>query len=219
MNFYTNFYIPTLKKEIIVNKITFGDYFEFNSYIENSDYVNANNVLNTICEKALITPQKLTNLDKFSLLLHLKIQFLDPILKLSAKDHESNSITYEIVLKNIMDNCLKYKSDNIILPNELYYKDVEDILKETGNNIDKIKKNINENKILMFDVPSFVKGIPKIYLNCFDNTLFYFCKVLYSSNLFNFYKKIKILKKDFNFLLSEIYNMNPKELDIFLNTK
>lgn len=219
MNFYTNFYIPTLKKEIRVNKITFGDYFEFNSYIENSDYINANNVLNAICEKALIDSTKLTNLDKFSLLLHLKIQFLDPILKLSAKDNESNTVTYEIVLKNILDNCLKYKSEDIILPTQLYYGDVKDILKETGNSVGEIKKNINENKILMFEVPDFVKGIPKIYLNCFDNTLFYFCKVLYSSNLSNFYKKIKILKKDFNFLLSEIYDMHPKELDIFLNTK
>jgi hypothetical protein len=219
MNFYTNFYTPTLKKEIRVNKITFGDYFELNSYIQNSDYINANNVLNTICEKSLVDSYKLTNLDKFSLLLHLKIEFLDPVLKLLAKDSDENSITYEVILKNIVDKCKLYKNENIVLPSQLYYADANDILKETGNSIDEIKRNINMNKILMFEVPEFIKGIPKLYLNCFDNTFFYFCKVLYSSNLSNFYKKIKFLKKDFNFLLSEIYNMNPKELDIFLNTK
>ena len=219
MNFYTNFYAPTLKKEIKVNKITFVDYFELNSYIQNSDYINANNVLNTICEKSLVDSYQLTNLDKFSLLLHLKIEFLDPVLKLLAKDSDANSITYEVILKNIIDKCRKYKNDKIVLPTQLYYVDVNDILKETDNSIDEIKENINENKILLFEVPEFIKGIPKIYLNCFDNTFFYFCKVLYSSNLSNFYKKIIFLKKDFNFLLSEIYNMNPKELDIFLNTK
>ena len=85
--------------------------------------------------------------------------------------------------------------------------------------MESIKNHIDKNKILMFKIPSFIKGIPKVYINCFDNTLFYFCKLLYTSNLLNFYKKIKILKKDFNFLLSEIYDMSPKELDIFLNTK
>lgn len=219
MDFYTNFYAPTLKKEIKVNKLTFGDYFKLNSYIENSDYININNTLNEICEKSLMNDLKFSNLDKFSLLLHLKQFFLDPILKLSAKDSESNQISYELILKDIIKRCNKYEKNNIILPSQLYYENANDILKETGHTIGEIKKNINENKILMFDVPDFIKGIPKIYINCFDNTLFYFCKVLYSSNLSNFYKKIKILKKDFNFLLSEIYDMHPKELDIFLNTK
>ncbi len=71
----------------------------------------------------------------------------------------------------------------------------------------------------MFPVPDFVKGIPKVYVNCFDNTFFYFSKLLYGTNLQNLYKKIKNLKKNFNFLLSEIYDMNPREIDIFLDTK
>jgi hypothetical protein len=101
----------------------------------------------------------------------------------------------------------------------MYYADVNEILNETGNSIDSIKKHINDSKTLMFEVPDFIKGIPKIYLNCFDNTLFYFSKLLYTSNLQNMYKKIIFLKKNFNFLLSEIYDMDPKELEVFLNTK
>ncbi len=219
MDFYTNFFVPSLKEEIKVNKITFGDYFKLNSYIENSDYINANCVLNDICEKSFEHDYELKNLDKFALLLHLKIVFLNPILVLLGKNKEDEQISYELVLKNILNKCSQYNIENFKLPTQLYYSNVENILKETNYQIEDIQQHINKNKILMFDVPDFIKNIPNIYVNCFDNTFFYFCKVLYSSNLNNFYKKIKILKKDFNFLLSEIYNMSPKEVDIFLNTK
>ena len=219
MDFYTNCYIPSLKKEIKVNKLTFGDYFELNSYIQNSDYININRIFNKICEKSLKDLNEISNLDKFSILLHLKTVFLGPMLSLSAKDKDENNITYDIILNDIFENIKKYEKKDFILPKYLYYADSEDILKETGNNIENIKKHIEENKHLLFKVPSFIRGIPTVYINCFDNTLFYFCKLLYSSDLLNFYKKIKILKKDFNFLLSEIYDMSPKELDIFLNTK
>ena len=214
MDFYTNCYIPSLKKEIKVNKLTFGDYFELNSY-----YININRIFNKICEKSLKDLNEISNLDKFSILLHLKTVFLGPMLSLSAKDKDENNITYDIILNDIFENIKKYEKKDFILPKYLYYADSEDILKETGNNIENIKKHIEENKHLLFKVPSFIRGIPTVYINCFDNTLFYFCKLLYSSDLLNFYKKIKILKKDFNFLLSEIYDMSPKELDIFLNTK
>jgi hypothetical protein len=219
MDFYTNCYIPSLKKEIKVNKITFGDYFELNSYIQNSDYININRIFNKICERSLKDLNEISNLDKFSILLHLKTVFLGPMLSLSAKDRDENNITYDIILNDIFENIKKYEKKDFILPKNLYYADSEDILKETGNNIENIKKHIEDNKHLLFKVPSFIRGIPTVYINCFDNTLFYFCKLLYSSDLLNFYKKIKILKKDFNFLLSEIYDMSPKELDIFLNTK
>ena len=72
-------------------------------------------------------------------------------------------------------------------------------MEETGKSIDEIKDHINQNKILMFGVPDFIKGIPNVYINCFDNTFFYFCKLLYNTNLTVFYKKIKNLKKNFNF--------------------
>jgi len=219
MDFYTNFYVPSLKKELKVNKITFGDYFKFNSYIESSDYINANCVLNDICGKSFRHDYELKNLDKFALLLHLKIVFLNPILTLLGKNEESEQISYELILKNILNKCNQYNIENFKLPTELYYPNVENILNETKYGIEDIRQHIIKNKILMFDVPDFIKNIPNIYINCFDNTFFHFCKVLYSSNLTNFYKKIKILKKDFNFLLSEIYDMSPKEIDIFLNTK
>jgi hypothetical protein len=219
MDLYTNCYIPSLKKEIKVNNITFGDYFQLNSYIQNSDFININDTFNKICEKSLNGLNQITNLDKFVLLLHLKSTFLEPILKLSAKDLESNNISYEIILKDILEVCKEYNGENFILPSQLYYSNIENILNETGYDVNTIKHHIEKNKFLLFKVPSFIKGIPKVYLNCFDNTLFYFCKLLYTSDLLFFYKKIKILKKDFNFLLSEIYNMNPKEIDIFLNTK
>lgn len=219
MDYYTDCYIPSLNKEIKVNKITFGDYFELNSYIQSSNYINMNNVFNKICEKSLDDINQITNLDKFALLLHLKHTFLSPILNLAAKDKDDNNISYDIIINDIFERIKEYKKEDFVLPKQLYYTDTSDILKETGNSIESIKKHIDKNKILMFNVPSFIKGIPKVYINCFDNTLFYFCKLLYTSNLLNFYKKIKILKKDFNFLLSEIYDMSPKELDIFLNTK
>jgi hypothetical protein len=219
MDFYTNFYVPSLKKELKVNKITFGDHFKFNSYIENSDYINANAILNEICAKSFEYNYKLNNLDKLALLLHLKIVFINPILNLIAKNEEGDQVTYEIILKNVLKKIKEYDFNDFKLPVELYYSNVNDIIKETNQNINEIKTHIYHNKILMFDVPNFIKNIPNVYINCFDNTFFYFCKVLFSSNLLNFYKKIKILKKDFNFLLTEIYNMSPKEVDIFLNTK
>jgi hypothetical protein len=219
MNLYTKCYIPSLKNEIKIKNITFGDYFKLNSYIENSDYDTINDGFNEICEKSSSDYNLLTNIDKFIILLHQKINFINPILKLSAKDDDSNSISYEILLHNILKESFKYNIDSMKLPKNMYYADVDDILNETGNSIDSIKKHINDSKILMFEVPDFIKGIPKIYLNCFDNTLFYFSKLLYTSNLQNMYKKIIFLKKNFNFLLSEIYDMDPKELEVFLNTK
>ena len=219
MNLYTKCYIPSLKNEIKIKNITFGDYFKLNSYIENSDYDTINDGFNEICEKSSSDYNLLTNIDKFIILLHQKINFINPILKLSAKDEDSNIISYEILLHNILKESFKYNIDSIKLPKNMYYADVNEILNETGNSIDSIKKHINDSKILMFEVPDFIKGIPKIYLNCFDNTLFYFSKLLYTSNLQNMYKKIIFLKKNFNFLLSEIYDMDPKELEVFLNTK
>lgn len=219
MDFYTNCYIPSLKKEISLNKITFGDYFQLNSYIQNSDYLAVNQTLNKICEKSCKEYNQLKNLDKFIILIHLKSIFLDPILKLKAKNNDGDKITYEVLLNSIIENCKKYKTENFNLPKNLYYKDVKDILKETNLKIDDIKTHIDSNKLLMFEVPEMIKNVPKVYFNCFDNTLFYFSKLLYSNNLLNLYKKIAILKKNFNFLLSEIYDMSPKELDIFLNTK
>jgi len=219
MNLYTKCYIPSLKNEIKIKNITFGDYFKLNSYIENSDYDTINDGFNEICEKSSSDYNLLTNIDKFIILLHQKINFINPILKLSAKDDDSNSISYEILLHNILKESFKYNINSIKLPKNMYYADVNEILNETGNSIDSIKKHINDSKILMFEVPDFIKGIPKIYLNCFDNTLFYFSKLLYTSNLQNMYKKIIFLKKNFNFLLSEIYDMDPKELEVFLNTK
>ena len=219
MNLYTKCYIPSLKSEVKIKNITFGDYFRLNSHIENSDYETINDEFNEICEKSSSNYNILTNMDKFVILLHQKINFINPILKLSAKDEDSNIISYEILLHNILKECFKYDTNSIKLPKNIYYSDVSDILNETGNNVDSIKRHINDNKILMFEVPDFIKGIPKIYLNCFDNTLFYFSKLLYTSNLQNMYKKIIFLKKNFNFLLSEIYDMDPKELEVFLNTK
>ncbi len=219
MDFFTNCYIPSQKKEYKINKITFKDYFQLNSYIQNSDYIRINDTFNTICDKSIESSFLLTNLDKFVVLIHLKNIFLDHILKISGKNEKNDSIIYEVILKEIIDNCKKYNIENFKLPTELYYDDSNKILQETGHSVDEIKNHIDQNKILMFEIPKMITGIPKVYLNCFDNTLFYFCKLLYTTDLKNFYKKIAILKKQFNFLLSEIYDMSPKELDIFLNTK
>ena len=218
MNFYTNCYIPSQKKELKINKLTFGDYLQLNAYIESSDYTTINQIFNVICKKSYSSTNT-TNLDKFFILIHLKNEFLSPILRLSGKNEEEKSATYEVVLKEILENCKKYDDKNFNLPKQLYYKDSDEILKETSKNVNEIKKHITENKILLFDVPEVIKGIPKVYLNCFDNTLFYFCKLLYSANLKDLYRKIIILKRQFNFSLSEIYSLSPKELDIFLNTK
>jgi hypothetical protein len=219
MDFFTNCYIPSQKKELKINKIRFGDYFQLNSYIQNSDNLSINETFNTICNKSSDNSFQLNNLDKFYILVHLKNVFLDHILKISGKNEENESMVYEVILKEILENCKKYNTDNFNLPRELYYSDSDEILNETGHSIDEIKQHIEKNKILMFEIPEMIRGIPRVYLNCFDNTLFHFCKLLYTTNLKNFYKKIAILKKQFNFLLSEIYDMSPKELDIFLNTK
>jgi len=219
MNFFTNCYIPSCRRQFRINKLKFGDYFELNYYIQNSDFEGINDTFNSICEKSMGCSTYLTNLDKFFILVHLKIIFLNPILKLSAKNEDNESISYEVLLKDILDNCKQYKKNNFKLPTNLYYEDSEDILKEISYSIDEIKDHINDNKILMFETPDVIKNVPKIYLNCFDNTLFYFCKLLYRTNLNDLYRKISLLKKHFNFSLSEINSLSPKELDVFLNTK
>jgi hypothetical protein len=219
MDFYTNCYIPSSKKEFKVNKLEFGDYLQLNSYISASDYVAINHTFDVISKKSLGTLENITNLDKFFVLIHLKNEFLSPILRLSGKNEEEKSATYEVVLKEILQNCKKYNDENFNLPKQLYYKDSTEILSEISKSVEEIKEHILKNKILLFDVPEVIKGIPRVYLNCFDNTLFYFCKLLYSANLKDLYRKMIILKKQFNFSLSEIYSLSPKELDIFLNTK
>lgn len=219
MDLYTQCYIPSIKKELKINKITFGDYFQLNSYIKNSDYNAVNEMFDEICEKSVGKNIDLKNLDKFAILLHLKSIFLSPILKLNGKNNENKSVVFEILIKNIINALKEYDLDDFNLPKKLYYTDVDEICLETNHSIEDIKKHIDQNMILMFKVPDPIKKIPNVYINCFDNTLFYFCKLLYTTNLLLLYHKIGILKKKFNFLLSEIYEMNPKELDIFLNTK
>jgi hypothetical protein len=219
MDYFTSCYIPSLKKELKINKLTFGDYLQTNIYIDVSDHVATSQMFDVICEKSFKNLDNISNFDKFFVLIHLRNVFLNPLLKLSGKNEEKQMAVYEVVLKEVLQNCKKYEPNDINLPEKLYYKTSDEILKETSQNVEKIKTHISENKLLMFNVPDVIKGIPKIYINCFDNTLFYFCKLLYSTNLKNLYKKIIILKKHFNFSLSEIYDLSPKELDIFLQTK
>ena len=72
MDYYTECYIPSIKKELKINKLSFGDYFQLNSYIKNSDYNAVNEIFENICEKSTENKIKLINLDKFAILLHLK---------------------------------------------------------------------------------------------------------------------------------------------------
>ena len=107
MNFYTNCYIPSQKKELKINKLTFGDYLQLNLYIESSDYPAINQMFDVICEKSF-SSLNTSNLDKFFILIHLKNEFLNPILRLSGKNEENKPATYEVVLKEILENCKKY---------------------------------------------------------------------------------------------------------------
>jgi len=218
MDIFTKCHIPSIGEELKVNKLCFGDYFQLNSYISNNDFENISNTFDLICQKSL-KATNLTNLDKFILLMHLNCEYLEPILKLQAKDNESNSVTYEIFLKDVINKSKKYELDNFPLPKQFYYSDVNDILKETGKSTEEIKEHIEKNKILMFEIPDMIRNIPNVYFNCFDNTLFYFLKLVYSTDKNNIYGKIKKLKKEYNFLLSEIYEMSPKEIALFLSDK
>ena len=102
INFFTKCFIPSLQEEISVNKIQFGDYIQLNSYIKSEDKENTHLTLEKICEKSLKNIENYTNLDKFVLLIHLHLNYLGNILKLSAKDEDSEKITYEVFLKNII---------------------------------------------------------------------------------------------------------------------
>jgi hypothetical protein len=152
-------------------------------------------------------------------LLNLYIFHIQSILKISAKTENGESSVYEIFLKIVLDNCKKYEIADFKIPQKIYYSDSDEILNETGEKYEDIEKHIYSNKIQMYDVPDFLKGVPMVYFNCFDNSLFHFCKLLYKTNTKHLYNKIKTLKKNYNFTLSEIYDMSPKELEIFLETK
>jgi hypothetical protein len=219
MDYFINSYIPSLKKEIKINKLSFGDFYQCNLYIENKDFENLNEIFNNICQKSTKEYPNLNNLDKFSILLHLYVFYLNSILKLSAKDEEGNRITYEVFLKDVFNKVKEYNILEFNLPKNLYYSSVNDILKETDEKADNIKQHIKENKIQMFEIPEMIKGVPKVYINCFDNSLFHFLKLIYSENTKNVFKKIKILKKEYNFSLEEIYSLSPKEIAMFLGTK
>ena len=219
MDFFINCYIPSLKKEIKINKLCFGDFYQCNLYIQNKDFENLNKTLDKICQKSTNEYQILNNLDKFSILLQLYIFYLNSILKISAKDNDGNKITYEIFLKDIINKIKEYDILNFSIPKNLYYSSVSEILKETNKNAEDIKKYIRKNKKQMFEIPEIISGVPKIYINCFDNSLFHFLRILYSENIKKILNKIKILKKDYNFLLEEIYTMSPKEIGMFLDAK
>jgi hypothetical protein len=219
MDFLIECYIPSLKKQIKINKLCFGDLYQCNLYIQNKDFENLNKTFNNICQKSTKQYDVLNNLDKFSILLHLYVFYLNPILKLSAKDNENNKVSYDVFLNDLFNKIKKYNISEFNLPKQMYYSNVNDILKETKENADNIKKHIKTNKIQMFEIPEMIKGISKVYINCFDNSLFHFLRILYSENIKNLFKKIKILKKDYNFLLEEIYDMSPKEIAMFLDTK
>jgi hypothetical protein len=146
---------------------------------------------------------------------------------------QSEMVTVKQSLKNgeVIGEVQKLVTPSIDIPDNFAIKRISTninsqqqwVIAEPEKNreltVEEIKEHILKNKILLFDVPEVIKGIPKVYLNCFDNTLFYFSKLLYSTNFKDLYRKIILLKKHFNFSLSEIYSLSPKELDIFLNTK
>jgi len=219
MDFYINSYLPSQSRHIDINKMSFGDFFQLNSYIQNSDNIRISDTFDLICEKSIGTINGITNLDKFYTLVNLYRFYISSLLKISAKNENAESVVYEISLKMLLNNCEKYEVNGFNIPSKLYYDNSSDIIEETGESYENIEKHIYSNKIQMYDVPDFLKGVPKAYLNCFDNSLFHFCKLLYKTDLKKLYKKIGILKKNFNFLMVEIYEMSPKELEIFLETK
>lgn len=219
MNFFIDCYIPSLKKEIKINKLCFGDFYECALYIENKDYESLNQAFEDICKKATREYDIFSNLDKFSILLQLYTFYINPILKLSAKDYEGNNVTYEIFLKDILKKIKNYNINEFYIPKKLFYSKANEILEESNKTIQEIKNHLKTNKILLFEIPEMIKGIPKIYMNCYDNSLFHFLRIVYSENQKNIIKKIKRLKKEYNFLLDEIYSMTPKEISIFLETK
>ena len=219
MDYYISSYLPSLKKNIEINKISFGDFFQLNLYIQNGNNERTSSVFDLICHKSIGYTDNITNLDKFYTLLNLYIFHIQSILKISAKTENGESSVYEIFLKIVLDNCKKYEIADFKIPRKIYYSDSDEILNETGEKYEDIEKHIYYNKIQMYDVPDFLKGVPTVYFNCFDNSLFHFCKLLYKTNTKHLYNKIKTLKKNYNFTLSEIYDMSPKELEIFLETK
>ena len=156
MDFFTKCHIPSIGKELKINKLCFGDYFQLNSYIANSDLENINETFNLICEKSLKNSKNFINLDKFIILMHLNCVYLEPILKLSAKDEDSNPITYEVFLKNVIKKSQNYKFENFTIPRYLYYSDANDILKETG-------KNRKETFIKLLIHSLILKLLPKIF--------------------------------------------------------
>jgi hypothetical protein len=204
MDFYINSYLPSQKKNIDINKMSFGDFFQLNAYIQNSDNVRISDTFDSICEKSIGAIDNITNLDKFYTLVNLYRFYINPLLKISAKNENAESVVCEISLKMVLNNCEKYEINGFNIPSKMYYDKSSDILHETGESYENIEKHIYLNKIQMYEVPDFLKGVPKAYLNSFDNSLFYFCKLLYRTDLKKLYKKIGVLKKNFNFLISEI---------------
>lgn len=106
--FKTKAYLPSLKKFILLNELTNKQYINILKYVQNDDTVNLNKYFNHLIETMsdnTISISKMNRIDRFCLLLHIRIVGIGPELTLNLNCKQTGKeYTGRIDLNDILQS-------------------------------------------------------------------------------------------------------------------
>lgn len=173
MKFYSKIDLPILKKKISFNHLNNQHYFEILKFITNNDDIGLNEYFEWLLSEIIIEKEylkSLTNVEKFLIILELRITSLGDQIQLNIENKAKVDISLLSIKNNILKNINEIELSKIIkdndieiklnIPNSLLIQNIDNIY---HNIIDYIK--IQEQKINFYflteeEKDSIINNIP-----------------------------------------------------------
>lgn len=161
-------------KDVRVPGITNRDYLDIIKYCANNDYEGLESLFESIIFNKI--PVKLNCIDKFYILIVIRIFFVDENIVLQSKDKEVNLSLHRVLtnLDTIEFEEIKYEVDDLVfdleLPDKLYYRNFDDYLSSSINKITiKNKSAIDFSKISNEERNKILTLLPNRVINVFNH--------------------------------------------------
>jgi len=170
MDFYLNFYAPSLKKNLNLKELTFRQFFTLNKFITNNNQAHISQCFDDIILENLKEKEyfyQLTNFDKFIGLYLLRSSCISPEVELKSGANTAKIPLYPFLIKCV-DKKVETNSIIIIndvelqlnLPKNLYSSNTFDIIYDTIYNIKINKKNINLFELKIEEKNKIIEELP-----------------------------------------------------------
>lgn len=170
MDFYLNFYAPSLKKNLNLKELTFRQFFTLNKFITNNNHAHISQcfddiILDNLKEKEHFC--QLTNFDKFVGLYLLRSSCISPEVELKSGTNAAKISLYPFLIKCV-DKKVETNSTIIVndielqlnLPKSLYSSNTFDIIYDTIYNIKINKKNIDISALNVEEKNEIIEELP-----------------------------------------------------------